>query len=392
MEQRKFKALLMMPLLVIPLIIFFAWILGIVGPVEASAQDSKLVQGINTSLPAAMPTEDSTWNKMNFYEQADRDSAKMRQLQRQDPYLNKNKRDDDLLKKYSAKNKYQPYPEGALNEPDEQEKKVYEQISQIHRELEKPAKKKTVRNNSPKREPAINEKEVDRLERMMEVMNNKEKEEDPEMQEINALMEKIMDVQHPERVKQRMMKEEIEPKVYEVHLNAQQNEVVEVATNRFYSLEETNTQTGIEAVVHETRNVGNGDIVKLRLNQHLFIQDKEIAANEFIYGQAKINGSRLLIHVPFIVVNGVSLPIALDVIGPDGVKGIPMNNAPASDAVNNAADKSVQGINLASLDNSLGAQVAGAMVQSGKSLIKKQVKAVKYTVPAGYAVHLQNVQ
>ncbi len=92
------------------------------------------------------------------------------------------------------------------------------------------------------------------------------------------------------------------------------------------------------------------------------------------------------------MINNISMPVALDVIGEDGLKGIPINNAPASIALDNATGKSVQGINLTSLDNSLGGQVAGAVMQSGKSLIKKQTKLIKYAVPAGYVVCLQNVQ
>lgn len=391
MEQRKFKGLLIMPLIVIPFIVFFLWVLGIVGPAEVNAQNNTLAQGINTSLPAAVPVEDSSWNKMRFYEQADKDSARMRQLQRQDPYLNKRKSAGDPLAKYSAKNNYQPYPEAPIHAADEQEKKVYEQISQIHRELEKPQRKKEILRAAPARASAIEKNQVDRLERMMEAMNTKDTEVDPEMQQINALMEKIMDVQHPERVKERMEKEEIKPSAKIVSLIPPTEEVM-VQTNRFYSLDDKAKQTAIEAVVHETQLVGSGDVVKLRLAQSLFVSGQGIKANEFIYGQAKLNGNRLLITIPFIDVNDVSNAVALEVIGADGMKGIAIHNAPVNEAINNAASRSAQGLNMNMLDNSIGAQVAGAVMKSGKSLIKKQTKNIQYTLPAGYTVRLQNIQ
>lgn len=50
------------------------------------------------------------------------------------------------------------------------------------------------------------ENDVDRLEALMKMMvENKNAGEDPEMKQLNAMMENIIDIQHPERVKTRLV-------------------------------------------------------------------------------------------------------------------------------------------------------------------------------------------
>src|SRR5690606_15532340 len=104
----------------------------------------------------------------------DKDSAKLKQLRRQDPYLNENK--------YEAKATFQPYPDAALHEADEQEKKVYEKISAIHQQIDRPREMNNKNTERVPRNVELNKNnDVDRLERMMEMMNDKEPQVDPEM-------------------------------------------------------------------------------------------------------------------------------------------------------------------------------------------------------------------
>lgn len=390
MKERKKKAMLIMPLIIAPFAVFIFWVLGLVGPATASANTNN-AQGINMNLPAAVPSADSSWDKLHFYEAADKDSAKLKKLRRQDPYLNENKFENDPLAKYGAKATFQPYPDAALNEADDEEKKVYEKISAIHREMNrKPQKRIITRDN---RVPPFNKNnEVDRLEQMMEMMNNKEPEPDPEMVEIQQLMESIKDIQHPERIGERLKKEEVKSKVFDVDLHAATDAFVpgEVQTNRFYSTDESHDMqqtNGILAVVHETQKIAVGDLVKMRLSQNIFINSHQLDKNSFIYGAAKINANRIMVHVSFVQVDGEHFPVSLDVIGHDGMPGIAVMASKAAMAASQTADRVTQGMNMAGVDN-LGAQVAGAVIQTGKQLFKKQTKVVQYQVPAGYQVQL----
>jgi conjugative transposon TraM protein len=387
---RKRRFMLILPLIVTPFIVFICWILGIVGPAEVAAQHGD-VTGLNLNLPAPVPAGDSSWDKLKFYEQADKDSARLRKLQKQDPYFNKRKTIDDLLKKPERTFDRQPFTGETMHEADEQEKRVYEKISAIHREIERPAPRPKPVIKRP--QVQVDEGQVERLERMMHMMNNKEAQEDPEMRQIRELIENIKDIQHPERVSERMTKEEVKPKVFDVVLKRDAVLAVSVQGNRFYSMDDQRGEVAVQAitaVVHEEQSVASGDLIKLRLSQKVFVNNAELQENNFVYGIAKINGNRMLVHVSFMQTGAQHFPVALDVIGHDGMPGIPVQGSKAAMAAAQTADRSAQGVNILSVDHSLGAQLAGAAIQSGKQLLKKQTKVVRYTIPAGYAVQLVN--
>lgn len=392
--ERKRRFLLVLPVIATPFIVFVLWILGIVGPAETMAQERRSA-GLNLSLPSAVPSSDSTWDKLKFYEQADKDSAKMRKLQKQDPYFKKRKSVDELLK--DSESGYRNHADGASSEADAQEKKVYERISAIHKEIERPASrpKPVIRKpEAPSENRLAGGGDVERLERMMQMMNNKEPEEDPEMQQINAMMEKIMDVQHPERVQERMKKEEMKPKVFAVQLTEPVNEVTLVETNRFYSLSDETAgeqvANTIAAVVQEDQMLQAGCVVKFRLRQTVFVNGVEIPENGFVYGVASVSKYRMLVNVSNIQYQGTNLPVALGVYGADGMKGIPVQSIDLQQAMGETMDKSLQTLGTSALDMSAGSQVAGAVLQAGKSLLKKQHKAVSVMIPAGYPVTLVN--
>lgn len=395
--QRKRKFLLIAPVLVLPFVVFVLWVLGLVGPAEAQGQ-SETKHGLNLTLPSAIASKDSAWSKLQFYEQADRDSAKLRQQMKQDPFYNKRKTVDELLAASEAKAKYQPYPDAALDHADVEERKVNERIAAIHQELERPTpKKKAVGKRVDTRHDAA---EVEDMETMMRTMQWKKSEPDPEMEQLNAMMEKIMDIQHPDRVSERIRKEAAPVKVYAVELEqkgeATGNVSTRVATNRFYSLEDASTvaeqPNTIAAVVQEDQQVQEGSIVKLRLTQTVFINGVEIPENEFVYGVARLNNNRMQVRVNGVLYAGNVMPVSLTAFADDGMEGLPVQGGALKGAGNQVIDRSLQSVGVNGLNMGIGAQVAGAAVQAGKSLLKKNNKAVKIMVAAGYPVLLKNVQ
>lgn len=78
----------------------------------------------------------------------------------------------------------------------------------MDRELNKPVaktnlEKRNLREDKPFRKTSVNTAEVERLEQMMNVMNQPD-EGDSEIQQLNGMLDKILDVQHPERVQQKL--------------------------------------------------------------------------------------------------------------------------------------------------------------------------------------------
>src|SRR3954452_14469932 len=85
LRQRKF--FLFLPLIVTPSLAILFYLLG--GGRANSAEASTVARkGLITSLPAANTSKDNSWNKMQYYEQADKDSAKRHELIKNDPNYN----------------------------------------------------------------------------------------------------------------------------------------------------------------------------------------------------------------------------------------------------------------------------------------------------------------
>jgi conjugative transposon TraM protein len=201
-------------------------------------------------------------------------------------------------------------------------------------------------------------------------------------------------------VSERIKKEEAPKKVYAVELEETsqtiKNVSTRVETNRFYSLEDggmgEEIPNAIAAVVQEDQQVQEGSIVKMRLTQMVFINGVELPENYFVYGVAQLNNNRMQVRVNGVQYGGNVLPVSLTVFSEDGMEGLPVQGGALKGAGNQVIDRSLQSVGVNGLNMGIGAQVAGAAVQAGKSLLKKNAKAVKITLTAGYPVLLKNVQ
>src|SRR6187401_70248 len=79
---RKRKVMMVLPLLVVPFLTMAFWALG-GGRSESSEQIQ--TQGLNLRLPTPKISYDFT-DKLSFYDQADKDSIKLAEQMRNDPY------------------------------------------------------------------------------------------------------------------------------------------------------------------------------------------------------------------------------------------------------------------------------------------------------------------
>src|SRR4051812_18332134 len=89
-KQRKF--LLVLPAIALPFLTFLLWSLGIVGASNVKAS-AIVTNGLNMQLPDAKLKENKSWDKLSFYEQADKDSAKYQDALKNDPYYHSKNKD-----------------------------------------------------------------------------------------------------------------------------------------------------------------------------------------------------------------------------------------------------------------------------------------------------------
>ncbi|MBS1744855.1 MAG: conjugative transposon protein TraM [Bacteroidetes bacterium] len=408
---RKQKMMLMLPLLVIPFLTMAFWALGGGNGKEAVASTEQ--KGLNLNLPDAKLKEDNLTDKLSFYDKADKDSAKMEEWMRTDPYYHQKKdtglvqmNELELLTQNSA-NKYNqrlntsPY-EYSSNNP---EQKLMEKLSMLQKEINKQPESETVTNNNDTDSNRENEftNEVDRLENMLLTMN-KTNTGDPEMQQLNGTLEKILDIQHPQRVKDKLKEKSLQQKqvVFAVVTEPKLANVTMIDTmkkkvntgNQFYGVtnesEEATEGFAIEAVVQSNQSLVNGAVIQLRLSTDVFINGILIPKGTLANGIASLNNERLEAEINSIRYKNQLFPVKLELYDLDGLPGIYIPGSISRDVAKNSADNSLQLMELTTLDPSLKAQAAAAGINTAKQLLTRKVKQVKVMIKEGYKVLLKD--
>lgn len=416
LRQRKF--LMVIPLLALPFVTLGFWALGGGQYKETNAQQGK---GFNKNLPGVNLKDDKARDKMSYYTQAAQDSAKLKELKKNDPYYRMDSSaeqiniDEERLgfngASYLSQKTVQQYRGSSYNDPNEQ--KVYQKLDQLNAALaETPTVQKEDRySSSSGAKTGASSREVERLEQMMLTMQQGVG-EDPEMKQLDGMLEKIIDIQNPGLAQEKLRKasEEKRGRVFAVSttkkpdaISSLDNEQITSPSvyednparlNGFYSLDNVASavteQNAIEAVVHETQTIVNGSTVKLRLSNEIYINGQLIAQGSFITGIASLNGERLSIKINSVRFRNNLFPVELAVFDLDGLEGINIPGAISRDVAKESADRGLQNIGFNSFNPTLEMQAAGVGVEAAKSLFSKKAKLIRVTVKAGYAVLLMD--
>jgi conjugative transposon TraM protein len=398
LRQRKF--MMVLPLLVLPFLTMTFWALG----GGSGPQTTVAVKpGLNLQLPDAQLKDEKQLDKLSFYKEADEDSIRREEILRNDPYykdsvVNRQQQESPLPVNYQGLNS-SPYSSSV----DANEQKIYRKIEELNKQINAP--ETTALPSRQNNDGQTNlSGDVDRLQNMMQVMNEK-RENDPEMQELNGTLEKILDVQHPDRVKEKLREQSLKNKQRVFSISSQSQENVETyigdstnkpAKNGFYDGGNnakqipSNEANSVSAVVNETQVLVNSSTVKLRLTSDVFVNGLLVPKGSFVFGTASLENERLLITIPNIRYGNNLLPVALSVYDMDGLAGIHIPGSINREVAKQSADQSLQSVEFMSLDPSLKAQATAAGVSAAKSLLSKKVKLVKVTVKAGYQVLLKD--
>jgi conjugative transposon TraM protein len=409
-----------------PFITLIFWALGGGKVSSVQAQDLRR-SGLNTDLPGARLTKENViWDKLALYEQAKRDSTRYEEARRNDPYfVTAALTPDDTTQPGSVNTslgKKKHY--SALKQ---QEENVTQRLEELNTHLNRPSA--TFRSASVvpmKTTPAVAEThqdpgvsaDVDRLEKMMQLMQD-EGTNDPEMAQIDGVLDKILDIQHPQRVQDKLKAQSLSQRdrVFAVETMSDETPVSLMAQNPerpaqaagdsahvvvpasfmreqngFYGLDDQPTSesssNAIEAVVHETQTVVVGSTIKIRLLQDVYINGQLIPKDQFIYGTCSIAGERLVISINSIHSDNSIFPVDMKVYDTDGMEGIYVPGAISRDAAKQASSQSIQEFQMMSMDQSLGVQAASAGIEAAKGLFSKKIRLIKVTVKAGYKILL----
>lgn len=342
----KRKVLLMLPLLVLPLLALgFKLLGGGTGVVENGQQTVK--KGINTSLPDATFNKNQPQDKMAFYDQAERDSmdAKPNELERVGKHLGFN-----------------------ANVEQVQTKEIDAKLEALNREINKPVETGGYRQSSVSQNSQTSalKSDVDRLEALMKTMQENHKTEDPEMKQLDGLMQNILDIQHPERVQQKYREQQ--------YVNPD------------------SVFKAIPAIIADNKKAIQGATVKLILKDTTRMNGVLVPKGHELFGSCKIVNQRLLLDIKQIRLGTSIIPVNLSVYSLDGMIGINAPEAMLTDALNSGTDQAIRDIGLMGIDQSLATQVAGAGIDAAKNLMSKKLRRIKVKLEAGQVVLLRNNQ
>lgn len=394
-KTRHRKLMVIIPVLVLPFITLMFMALG--GGKSALAETGTSArQGFNLSLPDAN-IQEKTMGKMDYYNQAHADSLKFLEQIKNDPsYRQQSQLDFQVQTGLNTS----VYGTGG-NDPNSD--KIFQRLAQINGELNRPVGSSfgSGYGGASYRSAQVHSVEVDRLEKMMQMMNQPAA-EDQEMKQLSGMLDKIMEIQNPELASQRLKESSAAQrgKVFPVTTQPLSTGITSIddnkssaAKNGFYSLDGAATdsyQNAIQAVIHETQEVVTGSTIKLRLTNAIYINGICIPKDNFLFGTASLDGERLVIGINGIRFNNSLFPVELKVYDMDGLDGLYIPGAITRDVAKQSADRSMQNIGITSLDPSWGAQAASAGIEAAKSLFGKKVKLIKVTVKSGYRVLLKD--
>lgn len=399
---KKRKALLVLPLLALPFVTLAFWSLG--GGKGVNRAQAEQKQGLNTSLPGAQLSGTSL-DKMSIYNKAASDSLALKSQLRYDPFAGNTipAKADTIQPKQKTTAASSLIP-NTYTDPNEV--KVRSKLAQLEQNLNQPVSQATPLNNTQD-DPAIGT-QLGHLQQAMQQMSPNN-EPDPQMQQMNAMLEKILDIQHPERLQEKLHDQSLKNRgrVYPVNRpDVQSNAGMPggyssitapfgFAANGFYGLDEnvaadSSVLPAIPAVVQETQTVTSGATIKLRLTEDVMVNGTLIPQNNFVYGSCNVDGERLKISITGIRFDNSLFPVSLTVYDLDALEGIRVPGAIGRDASKEGADRAVQSMQLMSLDPSIGAQAASAGLEAVKGFASKKVKLVRVTVKAGYPVLLMD--
>ncbi|SFT97345.1 Bacteroides conjugative transposon TraM protein [Algoriphagus locisalis] len=413
--RKKRQLLLMIPILTVPFLTLTFWALG-GGKNPRDFLNDSAQKGFNLELPGIAEEGKKFLDKMGHYQRSHADSTRYLQEVKKDPYYRM---------AFNAETEVGSNPSlqstGIPRSPnqhtsdklysDAQEELILERLEALKSTLSERPEPVTASATHPNEVSSTSipsnsglDGDLDRLDQMMQQMQNSHAEPDPEFEQMAELLDKILDIQHPDRVQQRLdaerkaLNENHHPVISTVSIpqsTSLDNSLPDIknespAQNGFFGLESDATKPSvsqsIQAVIHEEQTLVSGETVKLRLTQETNIAGTLLPKDQLVYGIASLNGDRLKISIRHIRIADNIIPVDLRIHDADGMEGIRIPGSIPQEVSKQSGSQTLQGLGFSSFDNSLEAQATSAGIETAKSFLGKKIRQVRVNLKAGYQV------
>jgi len=149
----------------------------------------------------------------------------------------------------------------------------------------------------------------------------------------------------------------------------------------------------IAAVVAGDQTIANGQPVRLRLTEPMWVGNRLIPRNTTVTGSGRLNGERLEIEITSIKSDGSVYEVELQVFDTDGQEGINIPNSMESDALKEIGANmgSTVGSSI-NISTDAGAQIVSdvgrGLLNGVSQYLTKKVREVKVKLKANYRVML----
>ena len=163
--------------------------------------------------------------------------------------------------------------------------------------------------------------------------------------------------------------------------------------NTLVGVQRTSSKNTISAVVANDQTIANGQPVRLRLTEPMWVGNRLVPRNTIITGESRLQGERLEIEISSVESEGSVYEVELQVFDSDGQEGINIPNSMESDALKEIGANmgSTVGSSI-NISTNAGAQIVsdvGRGILNGvSSYLTKKVREVKVHLKAGYKVML----
>ncbi len=252
-----------------------------------------------------------------------------------------------------------------------------------------------------------------------------EDQEASQFSDMKDMLDKILDIQHPERVKQRLKEqsgkdkgtfhpvhnsknhvpvdylgdneEDVYIKRYHQYMSLNADTVYKVVPrNMVYGFMGLSSDEGnllkdeVKAVVHNGGTVTSGSKVKLRLLSDIVVNGREVRSNSYIYGVCEINGSRVDIEIASIQVSNTVVPVNMMVYDHDGMEGIYVNGLAEGQDARQAATNAGTQLNMQLADPTIQGRLIDNSVREVRQLLQRKAQAPKAFLKSGHQIFLLN--
>lgn len=163
--------------------------------------------------------------------------------------------------------------------------------------------------------------------------------------------------------------------------------------NTSVGVQRTSTKNTISAVVANDQTIANGQPVRLRLTEPMWVGNRLVPRNTIITGESRLQGERLEIEISSVESEGSVYEVELQVFDSDGQEGINIPNSMEADALKEIGANmgSTVGSSI-NISTNAGAQIVsdvGRGILNGvSSYLTKKVREVKVHLKASYKVML----